>query len=1007
MSRWSTAVALTVLLAPSSRALALNPSLDVSQYVHTAWRIRDGFLADTISALSQTTDGYIWLGTERGLYRFDGIRAVAWRHQEQPRLAGRIVGLLGARDGGLWIGTEQGLVRVEDRQVTTHLAGRRILRIIEARDDTLWVTAWSRNNTRSGWGVCAIANGQERCYGDDGGPGVDSLGLYEDRTGTVWSGTQNGLWRWGPGPPTFYPLPFQVDGVQAFADSDDGALLVSLNGAIRRFVDGKVDEPYPQLASIQRSQTKRMLRDRDGSLWIGTAGAGLVHLHQGIADTFSERNGLSGNYVNAFLEDREGNIWVATVEGLDRFRDAAVAVVSAAQGLSSGAILSVHASRDGTVWLNMRDALNRISDSDVTVFRGAGARPAPEREANPTRPVREITVPGLPGDLLESVFEDSRGRLWVATFDGLGYLERNRFVRVRGLPGGFTRSMVEDADANVWIASDNRGLFHVSRTGEVVREPAAAPAEGLAISALGAHPSHKGVWIGRFQGGVTFLLDGDIRRTYTPADGLADGRVHSIRVGPDGTAWVAAVGGLSRISDGRVATVTSRNGLPCNDVHWTIEDDSGALWLEQSCGIVRIARSVLEAPITAALFDIADGVRTFAGFSYYGAPIARASDGRLWFMSPDGVSVIDPRRLSVNTIPPPVYVEQITADRNTYATGANGTGDLRLPPRTRDLQIEYTALSVAAPEKMRFRYMLEGRDSGWQDVGTRRQAFYTDLAPGRYRFRVIASNNSGVWNEAGAALDFSIAPAYYQTPWFLALSAVMVVGLVWTAHRVRLRIVEKHEREVSALNERLMKAQEQERIRIAGELHDGVMQQMLAVTMMLGTAKRRIPDELDAKAAIDKIQDKLIQVGTDIRQLSHGLHPPMLQDAGLPEAMRSYCDEFSASCGVPVSCEADDEARDLSRGTALALFRIVQEALGNAAKHARASRMTVRLTRSNGMVSLAVSDDGAGFDRSLLGTSGGLGLITMRERAGQLNGTFEFDSTPGRGTTIRVVVPFR
>src|SRR5262249_7435116 len=202
-----------------------------------------------------------------------------------------------------------------------------------------------------------------------------------------------------------------------------------------------------------------------------------------------------------------------------------------------------------------------------------------------------------------------------------------------------------------------------------------------------------------------------------------------------------------------------------------------------------------------------------------------------------------------------------------------------------------------------------------------------------------------------------------------------VVMLAWAAHRVRLRIVETHEREMTALNERMMKAQEQERIRIAGELHDGVMQEMLAVTMMLGTANRRVADDSPAKGTIEKIQDKMVRLGTDIRRLSHDLHPPVLQEAGLPGALRIYCDEFAAASGIPVTCEADDSARDLSRGAALALFRLVQEALGNAAKHAQASRIAVRLARSNGMVSLIVSDDGVGFDASRLRVSGGLGLV--------------------------------
>src|SRR5262245_58375682 len=295
---------------------------------------------------------------------------------------------------------------------------------------------------------------------------------------------------------------------------------------------------------------------------------------------------------------------------------------------------------------------------------------------------------------------------------------------------------------------------------------------------------------------------------------------------------------------------------------------------------------------------------------------------------------------------------------------AIGGRALRLPPLTRSLQIDYTALSFVAPEEMQFRYMLEGRDTEWQSVGTRRQAFYDNLPPRQYRFRVIASNNDGAWNETGASLDFSIAPAYYQTWWFIALSVASIVALVWTAHRVRIRIIEKHDREIIALNERLMKAQEQERTRIAGELHDGVMQEMLAATMMLGAAKRKVSrDPSAAQTSIDNVQQRLVKLGTDLRQLSHDLHPPALQDAGLPRALRGYCEDFSASSGIPVSCEADDSVEELSRGAALALFRIVQEALGNAAKHAKARRIAVSLTRSDGVVTLTVSDDGVGFER--------------------------------------------
>jgi signal transduction histidine kinase len=528
-----------------------------------------------------------------------------------------------------------------------------------------------------------------------------------------------------------------------------------------------------------------------------------------------------------------------------------------------------------------------------------------------------------------------------------------------------------------------------------------------------------GLWLGFTRGGLAYWADGRVRSSYAAADGLGTGRVGDLRVDRDGTVWAATEGGLSRVKDGRIVTMTSRHGLPCDGVDSILDDGDGAIWLYMTCGVARLARDDLEGwaaaaandpgarpTIRASVLDSSDGIRSISSISTFSPRAARSGDGRLWFAALDGVSVVDPRRLLRNTVPPPVHIEQVIADGQTHDVKSALNEQVRLPPLVRNLQIDYTALSLVAPEKMQFRYKLEGWDRDWQDVGTRRQAFYANLPPRAYSFRVIAANNSGVWNETGASLALSVDPAYYQTTWFPALVAGMTLALVWTAHRIRLRIVEKHQREISALNERLMKAQEQERIRIAGELHDGVMQQMLAVTMMLGTAKRRT-SESETKTSLDKIQDKLIQAGTEIRQLSHDLHPPILQEAGLPDALRSHCEQFSASSGIPVACDADDAARDLSRGAALALFRIAQEALANAAKHAHAKGIAVRLTRSADVVSLRVSDDGAGFDPGSLGKRGGLGLVMMRERASQLNGTFEFESAPGQGATITVVIPFR
>ena len=978
--------------------------LDLNQYSHTAWKIRDGFSRGAIKAIAQTPDGYLWLGTEFGLLRFDGVRAVPWQPPpDHPLPSDDIWSLLAASDGALWVGTAKGVARWKDGRLRVYgeLAGRVVWRLLEDRQSTVWVSGSSVPAGR----LCAIRDRDVKCFGEDGSLGYGVFGLFEDRKGNLWLGVGDGIWRWTPGPPTFFPMPGEDDNIQAFDEDRDGVLLVTTRRGIRRFVDGRA-ESYPSSGPSPPLNASHLLRDRDGALWIATT-SGVVHAHEGKTDTFARADGLSGDDVRALYEDREGNIWVVTSGGLDRFRDVVVPAVSEMQGLSNPRASGVRAAADGTLRLGTPDSLEKWENGQFTSYRARLRRPAVDHG-------RQIVVEGFPAEGMGAFFPDDRGRIWTAATTTFGYVERDRFIARHDVPARAVRSFAQDSAGNVWVADQQAGLISLGPSGNVGQVPWAAMGHKDFATAMIADPVRGGLWRGFWDGGIGYFENRQMRETYSAAQGLGEGRITNLRFTSDGSLWVATQGGLSRARNGTVTTLTRKNGLPCDSFHWVMPDDAGSLWLDTTCGLVRIERDQIDAWIAGArlsiaptVFDAADGARLQGGFpSGYEPFVARSPDGRLWFVGSNGLSVLDPRRLNFTKLPPPVHVEGLVADRTAIDVRA-GDSRVDLPALTRDLQIDYTALNLVAPEKVRFRYMLEGYDSDWQDAGNRRQAFYTNLAPRHYRFRVTAANNSGVWNDTGAFLDFSVAPAYYQTTWFAALSMTALIGLVWAGHRVRLRIVEKHQREISALNERLMKAQEQERIRIAGELHDGVMQEMLAVTMMLGTAKRRIADTSEAKATIDKAQQKLIQAGTDIRQLSHDLHPPLLQEAGLPKAVQGYCEQFSTASGIPVACEADERIGDLSRGAALALFRIVQEALGNAAKHASAKRIVVRLNRSDGAVSLSVSDDGVGLDRGRLATAGGLGLIMMRERASQLNGTFEFESAPGRGTTIRVVIPFR
>jgi signal transduction histidine kinase/ligand-binding sensor domain-containing protein len=777
-------IALGLLLVGCPGVFALDPSLDLNQYAHTAWTFRGGFSKGRVTAFAQTPDGYLWLGTEFGLLRFDGVRSIPWRASGDEQLPHNwIRSLRTAPDGTLWIGTFRGLASLKNGRLTRYpaLAGKEVYALFVDHEGTVWAGGGVSGVAGT---LCAIQGGSARCEEERSGLGNWVAAVNEDRGGNLWLAAQTGLWRWRPGPPQRYPAPYPLIGAsQALSASDDGTLLIATPDGISQLADGKVSS-YRLPGAIPRFRPQRMHRDRDGGLWIGTLDQGLLHVHQGRTDIFTQANGLSGNSVTQLFEDREGNIWVATRDGVDRFRDLAVRTMSANQGLSSGPPWSVLASRDGSVWMGSNGGLSRWADGQVTIYS-------------------QQSHPGLPADGVGALFEDHRGRLWVSTLRGIAYFEDGRFVPVDPLPPGHTHAIAGDTAGNLWLINDTQGLFHV-REGRVVQQmPWATLGLKAAASALLVDSAERGVWIG-FGGGVALVKDGRVRASYAISDG--DNRINDLRLDRDGALWAASERGMSRVKDERVATVGSSNGLPCDAVHWSMEDDNQTVWLYMACGLVRIAAGELNAAISdpkrrlqTDVFDDSDGVGLRGSSPTYDPHVAKSADGRLWFLPNDGLSVFDPRRLSINTLPPPVQIEQVTADHTTYEAGSA----LRLPPLVRELEIDYTALSFVAPEKNRFRVKLEGWDPGWVDVDHRRQAFYTNLAPGQYRFRVTASNNSGVWNEAGAFVDLSIAPAYYQTAWFRTTSVAGFAAVLWCAYRLRVRSIQQRSEQLALINAKL------------------------------------------------------------------------------------------------------------------------------------------------------------------------------------------------------------
>lgn len=780
-------VAGAIFLACCCAAFALNPSLDIGQYARKSWNVREGFFKGPINTIVQTPDGYLWIGTDLGLYRFDGVRSVPWQSPSHETLPSKTIRkLFVARDGTLWIGTQKGLASAKGGKLTLYpeVPAQAIDAIAEDSERTIWAGI----EEIPAWRLCAIKNGATHCFDGHDTLGLGKGSLLSDRSGNLWAGTGTGLWRWNSGAPKSISLSGPASEIHALIEDDHGAVLASTRGGIIQIV-GLSAAAYPLPDYGQPFNPFSLLRDRDGGLWIGTKDRGLLHVHQGRTDHFDKSAGLSSNSVADLFEDREGNVWVGTAGGLDRFREFAVSTMPDSPDFTAASVESVLTARDGSIWLGTRDGLDRWQDGRLTLYR---KRRAPLPSAIP-----QINEPGLPDDFQSSLYQDHRGRVWVFSRGGAAYLdERGRFIRVPRLPGGYAHSVAEDSAADLWISQD-QGFFHWLQSGKVEEIPWGKLGRGGLALALAADPSSGGLWLGFSQGGVAYFKDGRVRQWYTAAEGLGEGRVNHLQVDPEGTLWVATEGGLSRLKSGHVNTLSSQNGLPCNSVHDFVEDNTRSMWVHTGCGLVRIARSDLEAwssdptrNINVTVFDSNDGLTPVALPGGLSPRMSKSTDGKIWFVSGDGISVIDPNHLPSNKVPPAVDIEQITADNKTYSA-ANG---MLLPAQVRDLAIDYTALSLVAPEKVRFRYKLEGQDKDWREVVNDRQVQYSNLPPGHYRFRVIAANNSGVWNQEGASLDFVIPPAWFQTNWFRGACVAFLLAFIGLAYRLRIREIEEREK---------------------------------------------------------------------------------------------------------------------------------------------------------------------------------------------------------------------
>lgn len=1010
-------VAFLLFVAGTEEIRAVDSQRALTQYVLESWSTPDGLPLPAISAVAQTSAGYLWIGTQEGLSRFDGLTFSTFDESSVPELTTSYIrALLATRDGSLWIGTMGGgLLRFRDGTWIRYgeaegLPDDRVLSLSEGADGSVW------GGTLSG-GVFHLTDASIRVIRKSDGLASDFVSvIHYAYDGTVWAGGPEGLSRIKG---TSITVLTETDGlssrrIASVIQGRDGRVWVGTSGkGLNRIDHGKVR----QILGTQpfaSDHVLSLLEDSRGSIWFGTMQHGLWRLERGRLESLDAGTGLPGNVVTTLIEDREGTIWAGTNEGLSQLKDARITNYGTSEGLQSESIRAIYQQRDGTFWLASRGGLIRMKDGVYT----------------------PITSNGLSSDNILSLWGGQDGSLWIGTLDrGLIRMHEGRFTRYgtqEGLAGDMVLSILEDREGALWVGTSS-GLSRLSN-GRISTFRKKDGLGGDAISAL--HQDREGnLWIGTTDGGLSQFRSGIFRPAESPA--LRDAMIMSIYEDRQGVLWIGTLGdGLLRKAKGHVRSITRKDGLFSNSVLHVTEDGLGQFWMSSPKGIFRVSRADIDkffrgqlSSIIPVAYGKSDGMKT-QGTSGGTQPSGwKSLDGRLWFPTSRGVVVIDPARLGSSGLPPYVVIERTLVDGKQAGADAHS-----FPAGSSTLRFDYTGLTLVAPDKVTFRYKLEGFDDDWIEAGTRRAAFYTNLPPGDYEFRVLAANSDGVWSEQATTRALRIEPHLYQQIWFFPAVVVLLLCALFIVHRHRLRVVQRRALRLAELEKSMVRGQKMESL---GQMASGIAHDFNNALMTslpwADLLQRKFPDDETVQKASSQIR-KSVHRGKEVtRQLLDFAQPKKPQKRAVElgafvedqllmvrPSIRPEI-EIVIQASAPVHVLVDPA--QLSQAV-LNLALNARDAISRAGtltfvvRTAEANESAARGLPDERFGALSVSDTGTGMDRQTMekifdpffttkgvGEGTGLGLAVAHRIMEQNGGTIGVESQPGKGTTFHLLLP--